>query len=99
MSQLFPPVGQSIGASASAADLPMNIQDRFPLGLTGLISLLSKGLTEPSPVPQFKNISSLTLSLLYGPILTPVHNYWKNHSFEYMDLCQQSSVFAIYYTV
>ena len=37
--------GQSIGASASASVLPMNIQGWFPLGLTGLISLLSKGLS------------------------------------------------------
>ena len=37
--------GQSIGASASASVLPMNIQDWFPLGLTGLIFLLSKGLS------------------------------------------------------
>ena len=37
--------GQSIGVSASASVLPMNIQDRFPLGLTGWISLLSKGLS------------------------------------------------------
>ena len=40
----FASVGQSIGASASASVLPMNIQDWFPLGLTGLISLQSKGL-------------------------------------------------------
>ena len=44
MSQLFPSGGQSIGASASASVLPMNIQGWFPLGLTGLI-LLSKGLS------------------------------------------------------
>ena len=37
--------GQSIGASASASVLPMNIQDSFPLGLTSLISLQSKGLS------------------------------------------------------
>ena len=43
MSQFFSSGGQSIGASASV--LPMNIQDGFPLGLTGLISLLSKGLS------------------------------------------------------
>ena len=43
MSQLFTSGGQSIGASASV--LPMNIQGWFPLGLTGLISLLSKGLS------------------------------------------------------
>ena len=45
MSWLFASGGQSIGASASASVLPMNIQDWFPLGLTALISLLSKGLS------------------------------------------------------
>ena len=45
MSQFFASGSQSIGASASAAVLPMNIQDWFPLGLTGLISLLFKGLS------------------------------------------------------
>ena len=44
MSQLFTSGGQSIGASASASVLLMNIQNWFPLGLIGLISLLSKGL-------------------------------------------------------
>ena len=43
MSQFFTSGGQSIGASASASLPPMNIQDWFPLGLTGLISLQSKG--------------------------------------------------------
>ena len=37
---------------------------------------------ETSPTPQFKSISSLTLSLLYGPILPSVHDYWKNHGFD-----------------
>ena len=45
MSQLFASGGQSIGVSASASVLPMNIQDRFSLGWTGWISLLSKGLS------------------------------------------------------
>ena len=45
VSRLFPWGGQSIGASASASVLPMNIQGWFPLGLMGLISLLSKGLS------------------------------------------------------
>ena len=45
MIQLFTSGGQSIGASASASVLPMNIQGWFPLGLTGLISLQSKGLS------------------------------------------------------
>ena len=45
MSQFFIQGGQSIGVSASASVLPMNIQDWFPLGLTGLISLQYKGLS------------------------------------------------------
>ena len=45
MSQLFPSGGQSIGTSVSASVLPMNIQDWLSLGLTGLISLLSKGIS------------------------------------------------------
>ena len=46
MSQLFASGGQSIGASAWASVLPMNIQNWFPLGLIGLIFLVSKGLSE-----------------------------------------------------
>ena len=45
MSHFFASGGQSIGASASASVLPMNIQGWFPLGLIGLISLQSKGLS------------------------------------------------------
>ena len=45
VSQFFASGGQSTGASASASILPMNIQDLFPLGLTDLISLQSKGLS------------------------------------------------------
>ena len=56
-----------------------------------LISLQSKELFKESPpAPQFESINSSTLSLLYGPILTSTHDYWKNYSFDYMDLCQQS---------
>ena len=66
MSWLLASGGQTIGASASV--LPICIQDLFPLGLTGLISLLSKGLSqESSPTPQFISINSSVLSLLYGP--------------------------------
>ena len=82
VSWLFTSDGQSIGASASASVLPMNIQSWFPLGLTGFISLLSKGLSKSSPAPQFKSINSLVLSLLYDPALTSIHDYWKNHSFD-----------------
>ena len=70
VSQLFTLGGQSIGTSASASVLPMSIQGWFPLRLTGLISLQSKGLSESSPAPQFKSINFSSLSLLCGPTLT-----------------------------
>ena len=47
------------------------------------------GTQESFPTPQVKNINSSVLSFLYGPTLTSIHNYWKNRSFGYMDLCQQ----------
>ena len=47
-----------------------------------------------SPTPQFKSINSSVLSFLYGPILTSIHNYWQNHSLDYMDLCWESDVSA-----
>ena len=89
MSPLFAWGGQSIGASASASVLPMNIQDWFPVGLTCWISLQSKGLS--------RVISSLALNLLYDPTLTSIHDYWKNQSFDYMDLCLQSNVSAFFF--
>ena len=50
----------------------------------------SRDSQESSPTPQFKSINSLVLSLLYGPTLISIHDYWKNHSLDYMDLFQQS---------
>ena len=41
---------------------------------------------EFSLAPQFKSINSSVLSLLYGPTLTSVHDYWKNYTFNYTDL-------------
>ena len=55
MSHHFALGGQSIGASASASVLPKNIQDWFPLGLTGLIYLHPRDSQEPSQTPQFKS--------------------------------------------
>ena len=40
-------------------------------------------------MPQFESINSSVFSLLYGPTLTSVRDYWKNPNFDYMDLCQQ----------
>ena len=47
---------------------------------------------ESSPAPQFKSTNSSALSFLYGPTLTSIHDYWKNQSLDYMDLCGQSNV-------
>ena len=58
----------------------MNIQDWFPLGLTGWITLKSKGITR-----IFSNTTGINfseLSFLYGPTLTYIHDYWKNHGFD-----------------
>ena len=82
MSWLLASGGQSIGASASASVLPVNIQGWFPLGLTGLIPCSPRDSQESSPTPQFKSINSSMLSFLYGPTLTSIHDYWKNHSFD-----------------
>ena len=94
MSQLFASGGQIIGVSASASVFPMNIQDWFPLGWTGWISLLSKGFSRVFPTPQFKSVNSLVLSFLYSPALISIHDYWKNHSFDLMGLCWQSNISA-----
>ena len=51
-------------------------------------------LQESSPTPQFKSINSLVLSFLYSQTLTSIHDYWKKHSFDQMDLCWQSNVSA-----
>ena len=82
MSQLFASGGQIIGVSVSASVFPMNIQDWFPLGWSGWISLLSKGLSRVFPTPQFKSVNSLVLSFLYNLTLTSIHDYWKNHSLD-----------------
>ena len=90
MSWHFTSGGQSIGASATVP--PMNIQDWFITGLTGLISFLSEGLLRVSSSTTIWNHHSLVLSFLYDPNLTSIHDHWKNHSFNYMDLCWQSNV-------
>ena len=92
MSLLFTPGGQNTGASASASVLPKHIQDWFPLGLTGLIFLQSKGLSR-----VFTNVTvqkCQLFSLLYGLTLISIHDYWKNHRFDYIDHYWQGNVSA-----
>ena len=82
MSQFFTSGGQSIGVSCTTSVLPMNIQDWFPLGWTGWISLQSRDSKESSLTLQFKSINSSVLSFLYSLTLISMHDYWKNHSLD-----------------
>ena len=56
--------------------LKLNIQNWFPLGLTGLISLQSKGLSRP----RLKRINTSMLNFLYDSPLTSIHDYWKTRA-------------------
>ena len=80
MSQLFTSGGQSIGASGSVSVLPMNIQGGFPLGWTGLISLLFKGLSRVFSGIKFLSINSLSPACphLFQPFLG--HQLWAGAS-------------------
>ena len=89
VSQIFTSSDQSIGASASV--FTMNSQGRFPLGLM---------VWSPAVQGILKSLllhydSKASLRFLYGPTLRPVHDYWKSHSFDYMDLCRQSTKFLL----
>ena len=97
MSDLFASDDQNTGASASASILPVNNQGWSPWRLTGLISLLSKGLSEVFSSPT--GIDSSAFCLLYGPALTTVGDHWEDLSLGYTDLCWQCNVSAFQQTV
>ena len=58
--------------------------------------LAVQGILKSSSTPQFKSINSLAVSFLYDPTLTSIHDYWKNCSFDYMDLCWQKYQIPIF---
>ena len=95
ISQFFITGSESIEDLASASVFPMNIQDWFPLGLTGLISLQSKGLSR-----VFSNIT-VQKDQYFSPQLSlwsnsHIHTWLlENHSFDYIDLCWQNDVSAL----
>ena len=86
---LFTSGGQRIRASASASVLPVNSQGWFPLRITGLIFLLFKELLRVFLIPLFESISSLVLSLFYGPTLTSV-----DQTSDYWNCCKVSRLFC-----
>ena len=57
----------------------------------GLIACSPRDSQESSPTPQFKSINVSVLSFLYRPTLTSIYDYWKNHCFDYRDICLQKS--------
>ena len=84
MSQLFASGGQSIGGSASTSVFQWTPRtDLLQDGLVGA-PCSPRDSQESSPTPQFKSINSLVISFLHSPILTPIHDYRKNH------ICQNS---------
>ena len=80
--QFFASCGHNIGVLALASVLSMTIQDWFPSGLTGWISLQSKGLSRVFSNTTVRSITFSALSFLYSPSLTSVHDHWKNHSLD-----------------
>ena len=99
VSQLFTSGGQNIGVSASAPVFPMNIQGWFPLGLTDVTSLQSKGLSG-----GFFS-TTIWMHQFFGAQLSLWTNFhihtWlvKNHSFDYTELCWKIDVSAFQYPV
>ena len=94
ISQYFALGGQSTKVSASASVLPMNIQFWFPLAWTGWFSLQSKGLPGVFPSITVWKHHFFMLNILSATTLAPIHDYWKNHSFNYKDFCLKSDVSA-----
>ena len=96
---IFPSITVFSNESALCFRWPKNWSFSFSISpsneYSGLISfridwfdlLAVHGTQKSYPTPQFKSINSSAFSLLYGPTLTSIHDYWKNHSFDQMDLC------------
>ena len=93
VSWFFASDGQSIGVSASAWVLPVNIQDWFPLGLTGLISCSPRDSQESSLTPQFKSINSSALAFFIAQLSHPYMTTGKTTALTIWN-CQQSNVSA-----
>ena len=81
MCQFFISGGQSIGVSASASVLPMNIQD-ISFRMDWLDLLAVQGTLKSLLQHHSSKASILQHSASFSPILTSIHDYWKNHSFD-----------------
>ena len=99
MSQLFAGGGQSTGDSALASFLPKKSQGWSPSEWTGWISLQSKGLLRVFSNTTVQKHQFFSTQFCYSPTLTSIHDHWKNHSLDSMDLCWQSNVSAFQYAI
>ena len=105
---LLPPIPPSIRVFSNESGLHMRCPKYWSFSFSiipskeqpGLIfrmdwlDLLAVQGTLKSLLQHHSSKASSMLSLLYGPILTSIHDYWKNHSLDYLDFCLQSDVFA-----
>ena len=112
---LLPPIPPSIRVFSSESNLCIRWPKYWSFSFSiipskeipGLISfrmdwldlLAVQGTLKSSPTPLLKSINSLALSFLYSATLPSVHDYWKNLSFDKMDLCWQSNVSAFEYAI
>ena len=87
MSQFFAAGGQSIGVSASASVLPINIQHWFPLGWTCWISLQFKGLSRVFSNTTVQKHQFFNAQLSLWSNCYDIHDYWKIHGFDYIYPC------------
>ena len=95
--QSFPASGlfQWDGSSHQMAKvLELQFQHQFFQWLFRIDGIDLLAVQEIFQTPQFKSINSSLLRLLYGPTLTFIHGYWKNHSFSCMDFCHQGDLSA-----
>ena len=79
--------------------LPLNIQSWSPLRVTGLISLLSKGLSGVFSSTTVQRHQFFSVCLLYGTVLTTIHDHWEHQSLDNTYLFWQSNVSAFQHTV
>jgi len=106
---LLPSIFPSIGVFSNESALHLSWPEYWSFSFSpsnehsGLISFridwfdflaILRDPQEPFPAPQFESISSSAFSLLLVQLSTSILDYWKNYSFDYMDLCQQSDIFA-----
>ena len=89
VSQIFASGGQSFSITPSS-----EYSGRISFRIDSFDLLAVQGTVESSPAPQFRSICYSAHSILYGPTLTSVQDYWKDHSCDWIDLCQQSNVSA-----